>query len=70
MNINMNDYNLIHLGEEIVFWCVAQGSVKFTWYKDGMLVNTSKATRYLEYIIIKYIFILLLTRFFRLIYAI
>ncbi|XP_025264739.1 uncharacterized protein LOC105250957 isoform X2 [Camponotus floridanus] len=45
MNINMNDYNLIHLGEEIVFWCVAQGSIKFTWYKDGMLVNTSKATR-------------------------
>ncbi|XP_050447522.1 uncharacterized protein LOC126849600 isoform X2 [Cataglyphis hispanica] len=40
----VNDYE-IHLGEQIVLSCAAQGSINFTWYKDGMLVNTSKATR-------------------------
>ncbi|KYN09639.1 Brain-specific angiogenesis inhibitor 1 [Trachymyrmex cornetzi] len=42
----VNDYE-VHLGEQIVLSCAAQGSysISFTWYKDGMLVNTSKATR-------------------------
>ncbi|XP_072753187.1 uncharacterized protein [Anoplolepis gracilipes] len=40
----INDYE-IHLGDQIVLSCAAQGSINFTWYKDGMLVNTSKATR-------------------------
>lgn len=44
----MNDYD-VHLGDQIVVSCAAQGSygINFTWYKDDMLVNTSKATRYL-----------------------
>ncbi|XP_011869208.1 PREDICTED: uncharacterized protein LOC105562756 isoform X2 [Vollenhovia emeryi] len=42
----VNDYE-VHLGEQIILSCAAQGSysINFTWYKDGMLVNTSKATR-------------------------
>ncbi|XP_011168055.1 uncharacterized protein LOC105201654 [Solenopsis invicta] len=42
----VNDYE-VHLGEQIILSCVAQGSysTSFTWYKDGMLVNTSKAIR-------------------------
>ncbi|XP_014468540.1 PREDICTED: uncharacterized protein LOC106741243 isoform X3 [Dinoponera quadriceps] len=42
----VNDYD-VHLGDQIVLSCAAQGSygINFTWYKDGMLVNTSKATR-------------------------
>ncbi|EZA62541.1 Brain-specific angiogenesis inhibitor [Ooceraea biroi] len=42
----VNDYD-VHLGEQIVLSCIAQGSysINFAWYKDGMLVNTSKAIR-------------------------
>ncbi|XP_032679024.1 uncharacterized protein LOC116847766 isoform X2 [Odontomachus brunneus] len=42
----VNDYD-VHLGDQIVLSCAAQGSygINFTWYKDSMLVNTSKATR-------------------------
>ncbi|XP_071577926.1 uncharacterized protein [Temnothorax nylanderi] len=42
----VNDYE-VHLGEQIVLSCAAQGSysIDFIWYKDSMLVNTSKAVR-------------------------
>lgn len=42
----VNDYE-VHLGEQIVLPCTAHGSsiIRFTWYKDSMLVNTSKAIR-------------------------
>ncbi|XP_020277986.1 uncharacterized protein LOC109851869 isoform X2 [Pseudomyrmex gracilis] len=43
---NVNDYE-VHLEEYVALSCIAQGSysTNFTWYKDGMLVNTSKAIR-------------------------
>ncbi|KAL0105494.1 hypothetical protein PUN28_016868 [Cardiocondyla obscurior] len=47
LRINQVNDNEVHLGEQIVLSCVAQGSynIDFVWYKDGMLVNTSKAIR-------------------------
>ncbi|XP_067210955.1 uncharacterized protein [Linepithema humile] len=47
LRINQINDNEVHLGEHIVLSCAAQGSysINFIWYKDGMLVNTSKATR-------------------------
>ncbi|XP_046478067.1 uncharacterized protein [Neodiprion pinetum] len=48
-NVRINQLNEreVRLGDQFIVSCVAQGSynLTFTWYKDGMLVNTSKATR-------------------------
>ncbi|XP_076291343.1 uncharacterized protein LOC143214329 isoform X1 [Lasioglossum baleicum] len=47
LRLNQANEHEVHLGDQISLACVAQGSysVNFTWYKDNMLVNTSKATR-------------------------
>ncbi|XP_012282702.1 uncharacterized protein LOC105700951 [Orussus abietinus] len=47
LRINQVNEREVRLGDQFVLSCVAQGSygLNFTWYKDDMLVNTSKATR-------------------------
>ncbi|XP_063975979.1 uncharacterized protein LOC135161914 isoform X2 [Diachasmimorpha longicaudata] len=41
------DEHEVRLGDQFVLSCIAQGSegIKFSWYKDNMLVNISKSTR-------------------------
>ncbi|XP_012268584.2 uncharacterized protein LOC105693321 [Athalia rosae] len=47
LRVNQPNEREVRLGDQFIVSCVAQGSynLTFTWYKDGMLVNTSKATR-------------------------
>ncbi|XP_015605218.1 uncharacterized protein LOC107272516 [Cephus cinctus] len=51
--LRMNQINEreVRLGDQFILSCVAQGShnLNFTWYKDNMLVNMSKATREIWY---------------------
>ncbi|XP_078047344.1 uncharacterized protein LOC144475377 isoform X2 [Augochlora pura] len=51
LRLNQASDHEVHLGDEISLSCVAQGSynINFAWYKDNMLVNTSKATRNIRY---------------------
>jgi hypothetical protein len=45
--MNQGNQRQIQLGDQLIISCVAVGSsdLKFSWYKDNMLVNMSKATR-------------------------
>ncbi|XP_016770576.1 uncharacterized protein LOC410154 isoform X1 [Apis mellifera] len=51
LKLSKGNEHEIHLGDQIILSCVAQGShnINFTWYKDNMLVNTNKATRAIRY---------------------
>ncbi|XP_034175708.2 uncharacterized protein LOC117602168 isoform X2 [Osmia lignaria lignaria] len=47
LRLNQGNEHEVHLGDQIILSCIAQGSygINFTWYKDNMLVNMHKATR-------------------------
>ncbi|XP_074102898.1 uncharacterized protein LOC141529984 [Cotesia typhae] len=47
---NPKNVNHVRLGDELYLRCVVQGSsaMKYFWYKDDMLVNTSKSVRRIE----------------------
>ncbi|KZC14505.1 Brain-specific angiogenesis inhibitor 1 [Dufourea novaeangliae] len=51
LRLNRVNEHEVHLGDQLILSCVAQGSysINFTWYKDNMLVNISKATREIGY---------------------
>ncbi|XP_043481045.1 uncharacterized protein LOC122510454 [Leptopilina heterotoma] len=51
LRINQVNEHQVRLGDQFILSCVAQGSynIAFTWYKDNMLVNMSKATREIWY---------------------
>ncbi|XP_061938231.1 uncharacterized protein LOC107995896 isoform X2 [Apis cerana] len=51
LKLSKGNEHEIHLGDQIILSCVAQGSynINFTWYKDNMLVNMNKATRGIRY---------------------
>nr|XP_031835747.1 uncharacterized protein LOC116428347 isoform X1 [Nomia melanderi]XP_031835748.1 uncharacterized protein LOC116428347 isoform X1 [Nomia melanderi]XP_031835749.1 uncharacterized protein LOC116428347 isoform X1 [Nomia melanderi] len=51
LRLNQVNEREVHLGDQFVLSCTAQGSysLNFTWYKDNMLVNMSKATRKIWY---------------------
>lgn len=47
LRINQVNERQVQLGDQFILSCVAVGSsdLKFSWYKDDMAVNMSKATR-------------------------
>ncbi|XP_033219587.1 cadherin EGF LAG seven-pass G-type receptor 2-like [Belonocnema kinseyi] len=51
LRLNQVNEHVVRLGDQFMLTCVAQGSynINFTWYKDNMLINMSKATREIWY---------------------
>ncbi|XP_076756881.1 uncharacterized protein LOC143426987 isoform X2 [Xylocopa sonorina] len=50
LKLNQGNEHDVHLGDQFILSCIAQGSgINFTWYKDNMPVNTNKATREIWY---------------------
>lgn len=48
LHINQVNEREVRLGDQFILSCVAQGSygITFLWYKDDMLVDMAKATRW------------------------
>lgn len=46
-SVEVNRPGIIAEGEQYIISCIAQGSSRMTfgWYKDGIFVNVTKATR-------------------------
>lgn len=46
-SVKVNRPGVIRKGDEFIISCTAQGSshMTFRWYKDGIFVNVTKATR-------------------------